>query len=223
MTENKLRIIKKALIDIEQREARIYDSLPKVNFVHSEEYERKIAKLLSEEKKHVRYTPRKIAAVLIAATLIFALSVTAFAFRESIKQFFVDIYETFVEITANEPEDEPLPTKIEQVYTIVNIPEEFEKIEDTADEVIAQQCWMCDTGMIVLQQILAQDTEISSSNENAVMEEAKLGDKTLFWINENGIFTVYWTEKGYIFTLSTYGEFSLDDIQNMILSIAPKK
>ena len=223
MTENQIKILKKALIDIEQREARIYDSLPQVEFTHTEEYERKISKLFSKSKKQISYTTRKIAAILIAATLIFALSITAFAFRESIKQFFVEIYEDFVDITANNPEKEPLPTKIETFYTIYDIPDGFEKIEDTERESLSQQGWISDVGMITLQQTLLEGTEISASKEDANLQETKLGDKSLFWIEEEGAFQVFWAEKGYIFVLNVFGEFSFEDIQNMIISIAPKE
>ena len=223
MTENQLAIIKKALVDVEEKEARLFESLPKVDFQHSEEYERKIKKLLEGRRERVGYTPRKIAAILIAATLIFALSITAFAFRESIKDFFIEIYEDYVNITAANPENEPLPTKIESFYTVYEIPTGFEKIEDTESEAIAQQTWLSDFGMIALQQTLAQDTDISSSNENAVLEETQLGNKTLFWIQEEDGFQVFWTEKGYIFTLNVFGEFSSTDVENMISSIAPKK
>ena len=223
MTENQLAIIKKALVDVEEKEARLFESLPKVDFQHSEEYERKIKKLLEGRRERAGYTPRKIAAILIAATLIFALSITAFAFRESIKDFFIEIYEDYVNITAANPENEPLPTKIESFYTVYEIPTGFEKIEDTESEAIAQQTWLSDFGMIALQQTLAQDTDISSSNENAVLEETQLGNKTLFWIQEEDGFQVFWTEKGYIFTLNVFGEFSSTDVENMISSIAPKK
>ncbi len=223
MTENQLAIIKKALIDVEQREARVFDSLPQIKFIHSEEYEKKIATLLAKNRKQISYTPRKIAAILIAATLIFALSITAFAFRESIKNFFIEIYEDFVAITASNPENEPLPTKIESFYTIYEIPDGFEKIENTENEAIAQQGWLSDFGMIVFQQSLAKNTDISSSNENPVLEETQLGDKTLFWIQEEDGFNVFWTEKGYIFNLTVFGEFSVEKIENMISSVAPKQ
>ena len=223
MTENQLAIIKKALVDVEEKEARLFDSLPKVDFQHSEEYERKIKKLLEGRRERAGYTPRKIAAILIAATLIFALSITAFAFRESIKDFFIEIYEDYVNITAANPENEPLPTKIESFYTVYNIPDGFTKIADDESEIIAQQAWTSDTGMIALQQVLAKGAEISASNEDARFEETKLGDRELFWIKDERGFQVFFTEKGYIFTLIVSGEFSAKDVENMISSIAPKK
>jgi len=223
MTENQIKIIKKALIDTEREEARFYDSLPKVNMTHSEKYNKRIEKIFAKNDPRIIWMPRKVATVLIAASLIFALSVTAFAFRENIKDFFIDIYDTFVKITAKENDEEPLPDKIEKVYTIYGIPDGFEKIDDSADEVVAQQCWISDTGMIVLQQILAKDTEISSSNENSQLEETQLAGKTIFMIQENGSYTLYWSEAGYIFTLIVSDTISFESVKDMVKNIAPKE
>lgn len=223
MTENQLAIIKKALVNLEEKEARLFEGLPKVDFQHSEKYERKIKKLLEGRRERAGYTPRKIAAILIAATLIFALSITAFAFRENIKDFFIEIYEDCFVISASTPENELLPTKIESFYTVYDIPDGFSKIADDESEIIAQQAWTSDTGMVALQQTLAKGAEISASNQNASFEETKLGDKELFWIKDDHGFQVFWTENGYIFTLNVFGEFSSKDVENMILSIAPKE
>ena len=219
MTDNQLKIIKRALIDADARDAAFYESLPEVNITHSDEYNKRIEKLFSGGSARITYTPRRIVAIIIAAALIFALSVTAFAFRDSIKKFFFGIYENFVYISSDGDGADPSPMEIEQLYTISGIPDGYEKILETREKAIAQQCWASDTGAIILQQAISKNTTISSSNENGIVKEVKIGNRDTYMIYEEGSYTFHWEEAGYLFMLNASDTLSYDTVTALVENV----
>ena len=219
MDKKQLNLIKSALLTVEKLEIQAFEALPEVRMVHSEEYNRNIATLMQKTTPVSKWSAKKIATVLIAATLIFALSITAFAFRESIKEFFVEIYEDFAKITVDE---EPLPTKIENVYTVHGIPDGYVCIIDTADDVMAQQVWMNDTESIVFQQVVAKDSEISADIGDAEYTETQIGGISIFLVQKYDVYTIYWIENGYSFCLMCPDSIEWTKVEEMVLSIAPK-
>lgn len=221
MTDNQLKIIKRALIDADARDAAFYESLPEVNVTHSDEYNKRIEKLFSRGSARITYTPRRIVAIIIAAALIFALSVTAFAFRDSIKKFFFGIYENFVYISSDGDGADPSPMEIEQLYTISDIPDGYEKILETREKAIAQQCWASDTGAIILQQAISKNTNISSSNENGIVKEVRIGNRDTYMIYEEGSYTFHWEEAGYLFMLNASDTLSYDTVIALVENVRP--
>ena len=219
MTDNQLKIIKRALIDADARDAAFYESLPEVNVTHSDEYNKRIEKLFSRGSARITYTPRRIVAIIIAAALIFALSVTAFAFRDSIKKFFFGIYENFVYISSDGDSADPSPMEIEQLYTISGIPDGYEKILETKEKAIAQQCWASDTGAIILQQAISKNTNISSSNENGIVKEVRIGNRDTYMIYEEGSYTFHWEEAGYLFMLNASDTLSYDTVTALVENV----
>ena len=219
MTDNQLKIIKRALIDADARDAAFYESLPEVNVTLSDEYNKRIEKLFSRGSARITYTPRRIVAIIIAAALIFALSVTAFAFRDSIKKFFFGIYENFVYISSDGDGADPSPMEIEQLYTISDIPDGYEKILETREKAIAQQCWASDTGAIILQQAISKNTTVSSSNENGIVKEVRIGNRDTYMIYEENSYTFHWEEAGYLFMLNASGAFSYDTVIALVENV----
>ena len=223
MDKKQLNLIKSALLAVEKLEIQAFEALPEVRMVHSEEYNRNIATLMQKTTPVSKWSAKKIATVLIAATLIFALSITAFAFRESIKEFFVEIYEDFAKITADENEnEEPLPTKIENVYTVHAIPEGYVSIIDTADDTMVQQGWMNDTKAIAFQQVVAKDSEISADIGDAEYTETQIGGISIFLVQKYDVYALYWIKNGYSFYLMCPDSIEWTKVEEMVLSIAPK-
>ena len=221
MTDNQLKIIKRALIDADARDAAFYESLPEVNVTHSDEYNKRIEKLFSRGSARITYTPRRIVAIIIAAALIFALSVTAFAFRDSIKKFFFYIYDGYVVVSSNNESADERPLNIDRPYVTSGIPEGYEKVVDTNVGTIAQQCWVSDTGAIVLQQTINVNSTSSTSNENGIVKEVRIGNRDTYMIHSQGSYTFHWEEAGYLFMLSASDTLSYDTVIALVENVRP--
>ena len=84
------KLIKQAVITAARIEARHYESLPE-DAPLSRECERTIHGYADKTKK--RLAPRQLVALLIAAALLLALSITAYAYREQIGSFIEEVFD----------------------------------------------------------------------------------------------------------------------------------
>lgn len=221
MRRDRLELIKRALTDAQSITIKRVESIPyPTNVEYSNEYNQKIENLKKIEVIETApvWSMRKIVAVIIAAALIFAMSVTAIAFKGSIKEFFIKIYETVIQITTN-PEEED-PKTIETAYTIYSIPDGFEMVDEYRTKIITELVWMRgEEDMIIFNQTTLEGNSIGIDGDNADYTEISIDGNDVFLVYSEGMYVAMWIEHRYLFTIICSDSVSFDVIEDMIASL----
>lgn len=220
MNKTELSLVKKILLDVAKIEIFAFESLPDVEMTHSDEYNNKLNALMEKQKQNSKWTFKKIAIVLIASVLFVALSVSAVAFREPIKRFFTEVYETFTELFFEK--EETYPKSIETSYTISNLSDESVLISDTKSDTIVQKMWLCNDGVLIFEQSITQSSDVTLDTENADYENVYVGKLEIFLIQKNNTYTISWINYGYLFTIVCPDSFPWNEVEQMIVGIIPE-
>ena len=105
-------------------------NIPKEDFEFSEKYKKNMEKLLAKQRKpywqYVNTAGKRAVACILVFIMIFASSMSISAFREPVVEFFVNVYERFVEIFCREDGTTTSPDEIETIYTLGYLPEGYE-------------------------------------------------------------------------------------------------
>lgn len=177
-------------------------NIPKEDFEFSEKYKKNMEKLLAKQRKpywqYVNTAGKRAVACILVFIMIFASSMSISAFREPVVEFFVNVYERFVEIFCKEDGTAASPGEIETIYTLGYLPEgyEFESREITKD--IIQTIFYSDENEIRLIQTVFNsntfldneeaDFEIITENGMKIAVIEKFENRFLFWISNEYAF-----------------------------------
>ena len=216
MTEAQIAIVKKALLEIEQERQKNIDSLNKVEPNYSEKYNKAISRLLKDQREKesssLHLTYRQRIALLIATVLLTALTITACANDEAIKEFVVEIIDHYARLTS--PSETILFVPCEMTY----IPEGYNLEEELiVEDVFITKTWKNGKSQITYDQ--------GSTNASISIDK----DYRIIYIDEQKI---YLTQSEYSYTLvwiNDYGSFNLicstsipwEEIETMFRSITP--
>ena len=223
MTNTQLKIIKLALFDAEMFEIKKLETFPQAKVMHSPEYVQKISELREKAKRTessmISFSPRRKTAILVAAIIIIALTLTACAFSEQIKAFFFEISETF---TRAEAEGEPTTAEFEQ-YLPSYIPDNYTIIDNEVGYGFSRIIWYNNDHYIYLQQNQLSSSKLILDTEDSPYAKTIMGNNEIYYINKNNTYSFIWIENGYQFSLMCHGSLSWDNIENLICSISSSK
>ena len=214
----------------------ILDKAEKYPHVFSDNFERKMEKLIKKHKKpwyRLVSTPAKkiAAAIILAVVLSFSTAMTIRASREAIIKFFVEIYETFsvvffgeVDPDTGEPrlasEDNDNSGVITDIYEITYIPEGYELVyKETIGEICIYKYEYRDLTKpsIKFSYVKTENTTMTVINtENSPIYTFGNGEKRYEYILTDEYIQVVWVEDKYVFNLVAN---DLTEAKNIINSI----
>ena len=216
MTEAQIATVKKALLEIEQERVTKFKTLSKPEPTYSEKYNTTISRLLKDQREKesssLHLTYRQRIALLIATVIITALTVTACANAEAIKEFVVEIIDHYVSLTS--PSETILFVPCEMTY----IPEGYNLEEELiVEDVFITKTWKNAESQITYDQ--------APTNTSAVIDK----DYRIIFIDDQKI---YLTQSEYSYTLvwiNDYGSFNLicstsipwEEVETMFRNIRP--
>jgi hypothetical protein len=216
MTEAQIAIVKKALLEIEQERQKNIDSLNKVEPNYSEKYNKAISRLLKDQREKesssLHLTYRQRIALLIATVLLTALTITACANAEAIKEFVVETIEHFVRLTI--PTQENKFTLCEATY----IPRGYHLESETfVEKTTSRKYFSNGTYRLTYIQnsttanfIIDKEYEIIYIDDQKIYQTYNAGTYSLVWVNDFGIFNITYHES-----------ISWEEIETMFRSITP--
>ena len=197
-------------------------NIPKEDFEFSEKYKKNMEKLLAKQRKpywqYVNTAGKRAVACILVFIMIFASSMSISAFREPVVEFFVNVYERFVEIFCKEDGTPASPGEIETIYTLGYLPEgyEFESREITGN--ISKLIFTNGKrNLYLMQHILSTNTTFDNEESDFTIQlesgikvaiAEKFEDKAL-----------YWNSSEYSFKLVVPKEFSDEECIKIIESI----
>lgn len=201
LTDNELFV--KAFMEAEKRTYREYQNENEVEWEFSEKFENKMNQLLPAKAteiphRRIKFSKRVIAAII--AAIILACSVTAYAARNDIVEFFERVRRKDIEITLSE-NSAPTPDKIEKEYVLADVPDEFTLTEHKADNISTLSVWENSRGEQIAFSQSILDINISLDNEHK-MTFLEINGYKAYLIEDNFGAYLRWTDGEYWFTLS---------------------
>ena len=103
-------LIYDSLMQVELKDIERYDQYPKIKVEFSYEFEKKLSNLIAN-KSSDNIPKRKLIIAIVTALLLISLAITSYAFRESILNFFIDIYDEYTHISDVDDEREEVISK----------------------------------------------------------------------------------------------------------------
>ena len=192
-----------------------------IDFVFSERFNKRMAKLIYSQKKayyHLINTAAKRVAIIIVLILtMFTAAFSVKAIREPIIEFVKQIYETFIHYSY---EGDTID-KITKEYNITKTPEGFNNtgIARNDNAIITTYENISKDTIVFSQMITETNTGLFVDNEsgNSYIETIN-GLEVEFkeWYETK---TALWTDDGYVFIIECMGDISFDEIKQIIISI----
>ncbi len=207
---------KTALAKIEALEMAKIEALPKAEFIHSSEYLNKIEQIFEfSEKKAKKISVNRLIAIIAAAIVIIALSLTACTFREAIFDFFEEMSGNRMNLTANGAK------LIEREMSVGYVPGVFtqtEEIRDSLSVIITYQHKETKEKM-TYEQYPSASSLIWLNLKNAEYEKIN-DEKTVYYKHEKGgLKTLIWRDSEYSYVITCYADISWDEMFKSAKSI----
>ena len=192
----------------------------------SEEFERKMQKLINQQKKFYYYWFNTVGKRVAAIILVLLLSLTTITFsvralREPVIRFIVETYEKFSNVIfVNDKSEEDIIDdftfeKIMPTY----IPEDFELESEYDDEVIHKEVYISSdqSSTIMYMQRINDESELHVNTENVMYENVLINDVSAIFYSNKGVNTVVLSNDIYIFTVE--GNIDREELMKIAESI----
>jgi hypothetical protein len=187
--------------------------------VFSDEFERKMEKLLRYSKKpyfrFVNTVGKRVA--MFAFVLIMALTIMTFsvqAFRESFFNFITYVGEVFTSVFFREVEQEEYPSEIAEVFLPMNLPEGYVLTEhDNFGNVVITRFFNGVDELVFEQTTMSAHLEIST--EGAEFERLFVGNVEVAFTNNCGVNKIIWTDGLYGYVV--FGVLERDCLLNLVV------
>ena len=200
MTKTQLEIVKKALLEVEREKVARFDSMDKVEHEYSEKYNSAIAKLIKDQREKesssLHLTYRQRIALLIATIILTAITITACANAEAIKDFVVEIIDHYAGLKSSDSTVQFWPCEVNY------IPEGYHLVEEVfVDGSFIKERWMNEKCTIIFVQnssntsyIIDKDYEIIYIEGQKIYKTHKANSCSILWINDYGVFNIVYDE-----------------------------
>ena len=149
--------------------------------------------------KHIKLNRR--ITILIAATLILSLVITACAFFKPISNFIEEVFTKFTRFSSIEDEATPEPIQEDGVYLPAHLPAGFEQTNFVEKESLIQTIWTCENDRIILKQNILQNINITLDTEDNDYEKIYIDNTVFYYTVKNNVHQLIWSNSKYSFTL----------------------
>ena len=242
MTNVELTTLKKALLIIGLEEVNKYKNSTDEDVAFSNEFEEAISNINKKRKSIIhratKTVPRRIAFVFIAAVITFCLLMSISAIRRPVLNFFVNIYDNFIEVVFDEDEtavssetnesnqtveddyEVYVPEVIEKVYLPSYMIEGYSLVDFLQFEDIAETYWDDGYNLIILyQEIMEEEFRINLDNIGSGYTKATIDNKIIYYIINKGEYMLLWTDGSYMYTLILPEDIPMTEIEKIITSM----
>ena len=211
--------IKKVLYEAEIWDINRIDSLTFAKCEHSDKYKKRLEEIFNSfddiEEKNKRRSKRKT--FLIAAIIaLLALSFSACAVIEPVREYIVEIFDRFTLFTSNSNESE----FIEERYKLSYVPAGYVEKEIFDEDVIYKVLFEKGESFISFTQVVPSGRSTYDS-EGSLPQEMEIGGNTVYLFTKQKNDYVVWTQWDYRFSISYPEDLDFSEVEKMILSVAP--
>lgn len=197
------------------------DSTEKIHC--SAEYTRNMEKLIRAQKRPLwHYTNtvgKKVAVIALVILLAFGASMSVSAVRKPVVEFIVNVYERFVEIFFGEDDMMEAPCGMDTIYTLGNLPEGYELVEEYFSKSAIKFVWKDSDGHVIKFSQDIFDSKTTFDYENAGYQLLSVYNIKIAYIDKFGTKRLYWNSDDYAFLLRVPSNFSLEECADLIISL----
>ncbi len=192
-------------------------------YEYSKRYQKNINRIWHPIMKHFDIAQSRIIGFMASVLILLSCTVTVYAARKPIADFFTTIWEGHFEIFFHKEDVGKAPESIETVYTIGILPSGYEKTKISVDRFSAETIWKTDSGEIIelWQYILKGSFTLDS--EDSDTKHMELDGLNIVYAEKHGIRIFFWNTDDYKFALYVPSEISVEDSLDMIRSMQENK
>lgn len=175
----------------------------------------KIVGRLPQRKLPASPKLKKIIAILIAAALL--LTGCAIAYRNEIRDFFEEMYETFVKVNCTEDEG---GEKLEYFYELTYLPEGYSLKSGIQEPIIARYTFVNSAGdKISFMQTVLDTWNFYMDIETGYKQIVDISRYDVYYKVTKGRSYYLWNDDTYMFSLTSDVEMTIDELNLIIEGI----
>ena len=186
---------------------------PAEDVYFSPQYEKKMARLIKRQKrpfwKFTNTFGKRMAVLALAFLMLFGLSMTIKAVREPVISFIENVFEKFSELFVNKSETQNAPDKIEEVYTLSGLPDEYEEVLFYNTEILVKTVWSEGKNEISFSQSKL-NSKITFDIESSETKRILLNNAEVFYNYKNQKTQIFWRNNFYVFIIE-YSDFASEN------------
>lgn len=221
------------LADIKEIEAIDYSSVKA-----TDTFKERIKSTILEKRPVEKKITTKRAFIILVAAILVSLSImlaVSAEIRNTVADFFVKVYDTFTEFfivseeqtntTGNQNKDSTVkqtPTTIETEYVPGYIEENnYVQLDRISSHTQVFSVWSNGNAIIDFTQDVIANNDITLDTENSKHQIKYIGEIKTYCVLKNNIYYIQWVDFGYFFTLSCDEALGWEEIEKIVLSLAP--
>lgn len=191
-----------------------------IDFTFSERFNKRMVKLIRSQKKvyynFVNTAYRRVAIICVVLLTMLTTACSVKAIREPIVNFFTEVYESFTRYFF-EGDTADIITK---EYSLKVLPDGFEQTDVIMGDTIITKTYVNESGdKIKFTQQTTDNANHTFDNENGKITSITLNNMNIDVYETDGITHALWTEYGYYFKLSYYGDVEVETIKEIIQTV----
>ena len=195
------------------------DAIPEAKLSGPDSFLSEIYENYTKNKKtQKRVSGKRLVAVIIAAILIIASAVTAFAYKEKLLRFFERKEATHTSLIS--PGTNDANEEIKEVWLPTYIPEDFQLKSTEFYVLLIETTWTNGEKEIRLNQTPIKNTDYSLNTETSNYLEITFGTQPIYYTINHGNFGAIWHTDDYVYRFDAPYDLGLEEIERIITSIA---
>lgn len=213
-----------------------YASIPEnddiINYSFSDGFTKKMQKLIISQKtsywRFVNTAAKKVAVIFLVSIVLFSSAMSVRAIRESVVEFFKEVYDTFVSYffegemideLPNENSDEISNETPNESSSSILLPKGFTQIDVLEDENMMSIIYSNDSGDIIeFVKMITNDTRLTFDTEHMECQTIYITETKVDIYQGDGIMHAVWIEKSTLMLITCSGNIELSDLEIMISS-----
>jgi hypothetical protein len=213
--------LREAAIESQRREVLAMQAELCEPHVFSDEFNRKMEKLLRFSRKpYFRFvnTAGKRVAVFVLA-IITALTLTTFsveAFRKPFINFVISVYEKFtgVEYQSEGEEIADFPSEIEEIFMPITIPAGYALTENNNYGLMVESIYSNGINELIFEQYTISSMYTTINTEGSEIEKLTIDDKEILIYSNQNVNVIIWVYESYGFKAS--GEIDKNELLKLV-------
>ena len=211
-------LLKRAIIEGVSERYDIELAQSKENVACSQAHYQKMSEILGfDARKSQKQHNRKIiaAAIILAATLAIG-SLTVYAYREQIREFFIRVYEEYIVL---EFRGEQVQGGVSEHYQVGYVPEGYTLTKNELTKMETYYEWQNDKGHILYFNQRSLNTEFRFDAENSISDYIEHNGLQIMRVQHQDYVSYTWNDGKYALDIHDCSKLTLEEIFKMIESI----
>ena len=188
----------------------------KENKICSSEHYNKISNIIGHKiRKNNNFRKRTLIAIIVAAVLLLS-GCTIYIYRNEIRDFIVEIYESFIKVSYDE-DGQSEGEYIKEYYALSYVPDGFELINEDKTPLMVLYEWENQSkNSLKFEQFLLDGSNFYLDNEEGYTSVIEYKEFTIYYHSTDTNYKFIWNDGYYIMVLSSSIPISEENLYQII-------